>query len=184
MIRRWRGAAVFALAALISGLLLSCATPKSPATPSVAASKSGSVSYRTRADALAAAKSVYLSYVQLSSDISQHNGDGVERLKAVLTESAYAKEQESVAAIAAQGLRTVGSPTLVAFREQAVTLSSGDVSAYACVDFSKVHVENKAGKDVTPSARTPEQTSNPTFTIEDGRLLLAEDKTWSGESVC
>jgi hypothetical protein len=93
-------------------------------------------------------------------------------------------EQESAEALRTRSLRTVGPTRLKKFVLREVDLRTGGVTAYACVDLSKVKVLNAKGKDVTPAERANRQTSVPVFEWRDGRLLLAKDESWSGESIC
>jgi hypothetical protein len=137
-----------------------------------------------RATLLVEARKIYKSYVHVSSEVSRDRGRDVARLRPYLTSDAFSRQQESVASIAKRGLRTTGEPRLVAFEVQTVDRSAGSISAYACVDFSRVRVKDRSGKDVTPASRPSRQTSVPTFIREDGRLVLSKDGSWSGKSIC
>ncbi|GAA4752819.1 hypothetical protein GCM10025783_27110 [Amnibacterium soli] len=148
------------------------------------ASSSSSQSVDSSASLLAAARKVYVSYIHVSSKISQDSGRGVERLKPYLTADAFQRQRASVDSVAKRNIRTVGDPELIAFEAQSREASSGGLSAYACVDFSRVRVKTSSGKDVTPVSRPDRQTSVPIFVLENGRLVLSKDGVWSGESIC
>ncbi|WP_375388065.1 hypothetical protein [uncultured Amnibacterium sp.] len=83
-----------------------------------------------------------------------------------------------------KALRVTGESKLVRFKLQAADLDTGEVAAYACVDFGQTHVIDNKGRDVTPVKRIDQQTSLAKFIWSGKRLALSENSAWSGQSLC
>jgi hypothetical protein len=166
---------------MLVGLVVGCSAERVPNSPTDVPSVS---SLTDRASLIAEAQSLYADYVRLSNQVSAHSGEGLNRLKPYLTTEAYDREVAALDRISARGLRTSGKARLIAFEAQAVELADGSLTAYACVDFAHVRVLNENGTDVTPTGRVDRQTSVPSFVREGGRLVIAENGTWSGKSIC
>lgn len=133
---------------------------------------------------LGAAKSVYLQYLAVSDQISEDGGRGVEKLAPYVSATDLVREKQSALYLQAHGLKIVGASRLLKFEAQSLRTASGRVTAYACVDFSQTKVLNRVGKDVTPPSRADRQTSVAEFVRVGSRLVLNENKPWSGESIC
>lgn len=136
------------------------------------------------ADALAAARKTYESYLTVSQQIAEDGGVGIKRLSPYVSRAEYAAEVTSARYLQKHGLRSVGATKLIKFSLQSADQSAGIVHAYACVDLRKVRVLTETGKDVTPPKRPSRQTSVPAFRYENGRFVLSKDESWSGQSIC
>jgi hypothetical protein len=116
--------------------------------------------------------------------ISEEGNKGYERLRPYLSAAAYSTEARSFDELRSLGLHTVGKTRLVKFTPQHVDLRGGTLTAYACVDLSGVRLLSGEGKDVTPRTRPDRQTFLPSFANHGEGLVLEENGTWSGESIC
>jgi hypothetical protein len=130
------------------------------------------------------AKRVYLNYLKVSDRISENGGRGVEELAAYVSASDLARERKSAGYLQEHGLRIVGTSRLLKFAAQRVDSASRRATAYACVDFSRTKVLDKAGKDVTPRDRADRQTTVAEFVRIGDRFVVNENKPWSGKSIC
>jgi hypothetical protein len=140
--------------------------------------------FESSADASAAAKRVYLRYLQIGREVSEDGGRGVGRFNQVLTESALREEKAGAKLLQTKKLVSTGATELTGFKLQRANLATGEVAAYACIDLSNVRVMTSAGKDVTPKGRPARQTVRPTFVWKLGRLMVEANGTWSGSTVC
>jgi hypothetical protein len=130
------------------------------------------------------ARKLYVDYLLATQTVAEKGAVTFDRLKPLLSSAAYKAEIDAFKSQENRGIRTAGPSRLMRFRAQRVDARLGEVVAYACVDVSKVRVVNKAGKDVTPTSRPDRQTLLPSFRTERGRLVLEENGTWSGDSIC
>jgi hypothetical protein len=163
--------------------IVGCAKSE-PAEPSTSAA---SVEARRFKDSSAAgneAQRRYVSYLSAVDSVSEAGGVGLERLGTYVTEKQLVEERAGAKYLKDHRLRVVGNTELLRFRLQSADVLTGAVSAYACVDFRKARVLDKAGKDVTPIGRTDRQTSIARFVWQDGGLVVSENKAWSGQSIC
>jgi hypothetical protein len=130
------------------------------------------------------ARKLYSDYLAVTQQIAEKGSKDFRRLRPLLSSKAYETEVNAFKSQEARGLRTTGPSELIRFRAQNVEERAGVIVAYACIDVSKVRVVDKSGKDVTPASRPDRQTFLPSFVTEDGRLVLGENGTWSGASIC
>lgn len=180
MLRRMRAGALVAALAL-SG----CATePAGPVTLSPVPVGTPTPVFASKAEAAEAAKDAYERYLKAVGEVANDGGEDAGRLRPFLTPAAFEEEARAVQQGRQAGLRTRGTAKLRALKLQRANLSSGALTAYACVDLSGVTVLDESGDDVTPKDRVDQQTGLATFTFESGRLLLARNGTWSGVSIC
>ena len=138
--------------------------------------------FTSRQQAELEAKRVYLRYLKVSDEVSD-GGSRVDAFRPLLATSAYLEEVESQQELTKRHLRAVGPSRLKAFRLQSADLRTGNVKAYACVDFSEVRVLS-GRKDVTPQDRLPRQTSLAEFERRENRLVLKLNGKWPGQSIC
>jgi hypothetical protein len=131
-----------------------------------------------------AAKRLYEQYLDVTDKISGDGGDGIGRLRPLVSPAEFRVERDGFLRLKQKGIRVAGESVLVKFVLQSADLSTGSVSAYACVDLKKARVLNNAGEDVTPAGRVDRQTSIARFRWSGGKLVLNEDGSWSGESIC
>lgn len=162
----------------------SCSSEPGRLNPSNLSSSAAALKFESDADALAAARKTYQSYLAASQQVAEDGGSGIERIAPYVSRSEYAAEVASAQYLKKHGLRSIGATKLIKFSLQTANQSAGTVHAYACVDLKDVRVLTRAGKDVTPSNRPARQTSVPEFRYENGRFVLAKDESWSGRSIC
>jgi hypothetical protein len=130
------------------------------------------------------AEGVYQRYLADLRKVSEDRNKGYERMRTYLSPSAFSAEAQSFDALSDKGLHTVGPSKLSKFKAQSVDVERGTVTAYACVDLTAVRLIDKSGKDITPSSRPNRQTFLPSFVLSGEKVLLKENGTWSGASVC
>jgi len=130
------------------------------------------------------AEGVYKRYLADLRKVSEDRNKGYERMRAYLSPAAFSAEAQSFDALSKKGLHTVGPSELSKFTPQTVDVQRGTVTAYACVDLTAVRLIDRAGKDITPLSRPNQQTFLPSFVLSGGKMLLEENGTWSGDSVC
>ncbi|WP_133767491.1 hypothetical protein [Amnibacterium kyonggiense] len=152
--------------------------------PGPASSPQSSAVFSSSKQAAAAAKAVYEKYLRIGEVVSESGGNDVDRFAPFLTKSALDAERKGAEELRRSKVRTFGMTELRKFQLQRADLKSGRVEAYACIDLSDVKVEDEDGKDVTPASRPSLQTLKPTFVWSGGHLLLEENGTWSGSSIC
>jgi hypothetical protein len=171
--------------ALVVMLTACVGTPSSNSSSETSVSRTAAVPlFENRADALKAAEDVYLRYLKIGQQVSEDGGSGVDRFKAVLTGDAYDEERRGAEVLQQKKLVSTGATRLTAFEVQSADLQSGAVRAYACIDLKDVRVRTASGRDVTPAKRPRKQMVQPTFVWAAGRLMLKENGTWSGSSIC
>lgn len=157
-------------------------------TPDATSSPSPSTTpvFASEEEALAAATEAYASYRLVSEAIFADGGSDPERLLTVATEEQYGRELTGYKELASNKLHAVGKsffepPTLQMLE------SSGDnttIVFYACVDVSNVDIQNAAGESQVRPDRVDRYTTETTVVLHDGRLLVASDIPWTGESLC
>ena len=169
-----------AVLATLSG----CASAPPRPTPTAVPSATTKPVFASNAEALAAAKQSYSSYLEVSDAISADGGVRVERLRSLVTPDDYLIEERGAAGLRKRNLHTSGGSKVVAIKLQDVNPSSGTVSAYLCVDYSAVRLLNSTNKDVTPKSRPDRQTWLVPFKSRASGLVVGGNEQWSGSSVC
>jgi len=154
------------------------ATPKPSATPVFASD----------AAALKAAEKAYAAYLLVSDRVAANGGVGADSLKPFVTRERFQVEQQGADLLKKNGVHASGATT---FRNSSLerTTTAGretTIVFYTCWDVGSVRVLDAAGNDVTPESRPNTQTLEVTMSTQDGHLplLLANDESWSGASVC
>jgi hypothetical protein len=170
--------------AVLVGLALLAVTGCAPRAVPAFSISPHAVQRQSKTELLERAQQVYSAYLREVQSVSEKRNRGVTALRPLLSPDAYDAEVASFETLDARGIHTVGETELVAFKAQSVDVERQRVSAYACVDLSEVHVLNESGRDVTPGARPDRQTSLPSFAMHEGRMVIEENGTWSGASIC
>ena len=163
--------------------LTGCSTSATGTTKSVEASISRAPSERAE-QLVQRARKLYVEYLLATQTIAEKGAGNFGRLRPLLSSKAYKAEIDAFQSQKDRGIRTTGPSQLLRFQAQRVEARNGKLVAYACIDVSKVRVVNKSGKDITPASRPDKQTLLPSFETEGGRLVLRENGTWSGASIC
>ncbi|RIX28764.1 hypothetical protein D1781_15350 [Amnibacterium setariae] len=130
------------------------------------------------------AEATYRRYLNDLEVVSEAGNEGYSRLRSYLSTAAYEEESKSFEQLSARGLHTTGATKLIKFQQQSANLRDGKLTAYACIDLSDVRLVNEAGKDVTPKSRPGRQTFLPSFAVRNRRVILMENGTWAGDSIC
>jgi hypothetical protein len=178
-----------AVVAMASVLLLAGCTGEGEGVPSVSRSGMGestkpSARFASQSEAAGAARKLYEEYLAASRRVSEQGGRGVSQLKPLVTPGDYSDELAGAKALATRHVVAKGPTKLIRFRLQRADLESGALTAYACVDLSKVRVLDARGTDVTPPGRPDRQTSLVKFDWFESHLAIARNGTWSGQSIC
>lgn len=165
---------------ILSSGLSACAAPSSP-TPTALATRSETSIFTSRAQAGAAFRSLYESYLTSLNAVSVDGGQKPERLKKFLVPSQYPEVLSSTRRFVEGDLHLKGEARLSAFKLQSIDLKTGVGSAYVCVDVSQTHILDSRGDDVTPKGRADKQPLVINFV---NGPLITTSKVWSGDDVC
>lgn len=134
--------------------------------------------------AVGAATKTYQRYISLDDQILREKGKGAMRLRPFLSKSEYNDELATLHEAAARGLHVKGASQLIKLAPQRVDLTAKVLTAYVCVDLAKLRVLNERNEDVTPKSRPDRQTTVASFEWRTGRMVLTEENSWSGDSIC
>jgi hypothetical protein len=182
VVRRVGAAAVaVAFAALLGG----CAPQVQPPPPKP--SPSSSPVFASDEEALAAATKAYAAYQHASDSVAHDSGAGVERLREVVTGSAYANEQKVFESFHNRGLTGVGQSSFDNVSLQSYDRVTSEVVLYLCVDLSHTDIvdadhASTVSKD-RPTRFPFEVTFGPT---KDGSktLWITGSESWTGANFC
>ena len=182
--------AAVVLAALAMVLTISGCFAEEDPTPTTVPVPSATPIFASEEEALAAAEEAYSAYLELSDQIGADGGQGVDRLIPYVTKGQLEEERQNFEEYEEEGFSTRGSTSLVNFQiQRPPTLDQGvtSLSAYACLDASKLRVFDAAGKEVTTPNRQQKQTFQVDFELRpevSGQFLLNGMEIWSGEALC
>ncbi len=168
--------------------LTGCADSAPPVIPT--AQPSTAPVFATSADALAAAKKSFITYLAVSSEISNDGGMEAQRIAPAVSKKWLPSELASYAKFVKSGQRFTGAMTFQQFRLQSWDVDSdelAEVVAYVCVDVSHTHLLNRAGADITPSSRQdvyPIVANFESAARMSPNLLFSGSTPWSGTNYC
>jgi hypothetical protein len=169
---------------LASALALSgCAPSASAPTPTVA-SPSATAFFASDEEALAAATAAYDAYLKVSDEVAAKGGLDPSPLQDVVTSDEYARQTATFETYRARALHASGATTTDSWRLERADPATGDVTAYLCVDVSKVRVLDSSGADQTPPERPERLPIEAGFELVDGHLRMARSAVWSGDNFC
>jgi len=153
------------------------ATPAPPEAPPVFASND---------EALAAATAAYAEYQQMSNDIAHEGGADPQRISHFTVGDVLQSELGAYGRMSKSGLHLVGDLAFDSFTLQSADLSSGDVTAYVCLDVTQTDVVDATGASVIPSGR-PDRYPLQVSLLHDSssnRLFVEKSDSWSGSNFC
>ncbi|MDH6208094.1 hypothetical protein [Aurantimicrobium minutum] len=137
--------------------------------------------FATDAEALAAAEAAYANYLEVSDQIARDGGANPERLKGFVSQDQYLTEIEPFTAMKTEGSAQTGQSSFDTLHLQ--TFTGEEVTAYLCLDNSKVSITTAYGETKTPS--TPRWPLLVSFKLDsNNKLVLSGSETWSGTNFC
>jgi hypothetical protein len=186
---RTRSQAVALAVAVIATLTLcGCVPPSPPVIPT--AVPTATPVFASDADALAAAKKAFTSYLRESDVISDVGGADPQRIAPFVTKKWLSSELKSYAKLEKSGDRFTGAMAFDEFKLQSRVVNQHQVAAvvtYVCVDVSNTRLLDPSGVDITSPSRQDKYAVVATF--ESGvpasaDLLFGGSVPWSGRSFC
>lgn len=180
-----RSAAPLALLAALS--LAGCTAPDPEPTPTVAPTTEPL--FASEEEALAAAEEAYSAYVDMADLLLSESGVDPERLRPLVGDQLYERQEAGFKQAAASGLIGTGQTNFLVDRVQAVDLeaSVGEqvIAAYVCRDVSGVDILDSDGNSVVSEDRVsilPVEVAWSRGSANE--LVVSRDDVWSGENFC
>lgn len=140
------------------------------------------LAFESDSEALAAAETAFLAYVQVGESITHEGGKSPERLRPLVTADFYLSQQEVYSVYREREIRTTGSSVLLGTKMQ--TWNEHQIVIYACQDFSAVRVIDAGGSDSTPTDRPDIATFQVELEPVGMRLLVGDSQLWSHGTSC
>lgn len=174
---RMRAVALTALVLLLAGCVQNepTVTARPPAADPVFASDE---------EALAAAVEAYERYLMVQNSVLQDGGADAQRFSTVVTTDRLEKDMASAGRYAQAGYRQVGETVLRDSELQAYF--GGNVTIYACTDWTATEVVDKQGNSVTPDG-APDLLLMEVQLVSseaEGHLLINEAEAWFDSPMC
>lgn len=177
-------ACTFALAA---GLLAGCTTPHASADPTKTPSPTPTPVFTSDAEALAAAKAVYASYVRASDEIGHDGGANPERISPYVSKAGLSNEVQQAQTLSKEKAHEVGYTRInnVVLQGHEESHGATTVTIYACQDVSEVDVVDESGKSLI----APDRADYVAYVAKlqstgDDPLVVESNKFWSGGGIC
>lgn len=136
-------------------------------------------------EALATVTAAYSGYVEAADAIAA-SGEGLDRLRPLVTDEFFASTEIEYANLTELGVRTIGDTRFDSVEIQSRRMDEHGVTkvvVYLCLDVTAVRLIDAAGADVTPVDRNDRLPLEVEFSADDV-LLLARSAVWSGEDFC
>ena len=156
--------------------------------PRADASPSASPLFASEDEALEAATAVYAEYNATASAIFQQRGDGVERLKPLLSDQLYEEEAASIQEAVDSGITTKGTSRTTGVELQQYDSGPAGIASvafYACSINDQVTALDESGN---PSQEQPEVIEVTLEVIvssdSDGRLFISRRDFWAEGNQC
>ncbi|MFP7832787.1 hypothetical protein [Marisediminicola sp. LYQ134] len=172
----------FGAAAILTVILAGCAT--AAPTPAPSASPQSDPVFATEEEALAAAEEAYAEYLALGAEVASDGGENAERMAAVTTGAALDQERQTFAGMRERDQTGTGQQEFDSFTLQNHD-ADGSVTAYLCLDISGTDLLDSNLQPVSPPDRIERYPLEVQFeTAPDGKLVVSQSRSWSGENFC
>jgi len=162
--------------ALLTGCIARDPIPAPPTTPTTAPL------FADEDEALAAAEEAYRAYLAMVNQIANEGGQAPERIATFVTDEQYINELTSFERYVSTDSHSEGA--LIADSFELQSYSDDQIVTYLCLDASETRIVTSSGVDITPTDRTARASLQVSFEIDQMRLLIAENESWSGPSFC
>ncbi len=171
----------FAVVAVVSVALSSCASAPAPAAPATSVERAVVPIDTTEWPARAA--SVYSAYTRIVNAAAMHRHGSITAAERLLSPAQYRLSVTAIDSLRATGRTQVGRVVTRDFTVQAVEPAGATLSAYVCVDLSESKIVDARRKVVPlPDRRTG--TLLVRFDMRGDTARIIGSTTWSGSSVC
>jgi hypothetical protein len=136
----------------------------------------------TEVQALALAEKTYTEYLAISDQIARDGGEGVERLKGLVSAELFDSEAQGFEEFRESGFQLVGQSSFTVDSVQNETISN--FTTYVCLDRTAIKIQ-KNGEVAQDSESV--STVFPLvveFRPKENNLIIESSTLWTGENFC